>query len=262
DSLSQGSRQTGLHCAHRTSTVSSRIFFLESTISSGMARPRLRLRASNEHLLSVRVARAMRRAWPPRALSLALNRNVEGITLPVDQQQGKIGWFNWVGQSLKHDEVRDRLSIEFEDDVAWLETGGFGQAAFFNVGHHHPAVHSQVHLPSQGRGHIVEDDAGERMSRGSRDRSGLALFGPFTRRLLDNQFSLVRLTLAHEFESVFTPNRRRSHEVSKMSAVHHVAPVKSDNHITALESGFLSGPFRLHIGHDRPFHIGKTKDLA
>ena len=47
-----------------------------------------------------------------------------------------------------------------------------------------------------------------------------------------------------------------------MSAVHHVAPVKSHDHIAALESRFLGGPFRLHIGHDRALHIGKAKDLA
>ena len=47
-----------------------------------------------------------------------------------------------------------------------------------------------------------------------------------------------------------------------MSAVHHVAPVKSHHYIAALEPGFLGGPFRLHISHDRAFHIGKTKDLA
>ena len=44
---------------HRASSVSSCTFPLESTLpQSGVARSRLRLRASNEHLRSVRVARA------------------------------------------------------------------------------------------------------------------------------------------------------------------------------------------------------------
>ena len=61
---------------------------------------------------------------------------------------------------------QNRLTIEFQHHVARLETGGFGQTAFFNVRHHHPTGDRQIHLPSQRRGHIVEDDAGEGMSRG------------------------------------------------------------------------------------------------
>ena len=98
-------------------------FPLESSLpQSGVARTRLRLRASNEHFPNVRVARAMRRAWPPRALLFALDRNVEGIPLPIDQQEGKIGWLDRIGQSLKHGKVVNRLSIEFEHDVTRLET--------------------------------------------------------------------------------------------------------------------------------------------
>ena len=90
----------------------------------------------------------------------------------------------------------------------------------------------------------------------------MILLVPITRRLLHNQFSLVRLTLAHEVQSVLTSDRRCRHKVPKMSAVHHVAPVESHDHIAALEAGFLGGPFRLHIGHDRTFHIGEMKDFA
>ena len=60
---------------------------------------------------------------PPPALSLfALNRNIEGVPLPVDQQKGKIGWLDRIGQSLKHGEVMNGLSIEFKHDVTGLKT--------------------------------------------------------------------------------------------------------------------------------------------
>ena len=86
----KGSSWTVLHCAHRTSTVSSCAFCEQEE-------------------------------WSP-APSLALNRNVEGISLPIDQQEGKIGWLDRIGQSLKHGEVVNRLSIEFEHDVTGLKT--------------------------------------------------------------------------------------------------------------------------------------------
>jgi len=109
--------------SHKTRTVSSCIFFwnllsLKSGwpgAASDCARPTsiFRAYALREHV---------RRAWPPRTRLLALNGYVEGIPLPIDQQEGKIGWLNRVSQSLKHGEVVNRLSIEFEYDVTRLET--------------------------------------------------------------------------------------------------------------------------------------------
>ena len=81
----------------------------------------LGLCASNEGFLKPRVARA--RETPARSASLlllALNRNVEGVSLPIDQQEGKIGWLNRIGQSLKHGKVDNRLTIEFHHHVARL----------------------------------------------------------------------------------------------------------------------------------------------
>ena len=128
---------------------------------------RLRLRASNEGFLKPRVARAREAGLPPRAPLLALNRKVHDVPLPIDEQECKVGRFQRVCETLEGCEIVDHLTIEFEHDVARLETGGFCQTAFFNVRHHHPAGDGQIHLPSQRRGHIVEDDAGEGMSRGS-----------------------------------------------------------------------------------------------
>ena len=112
---------------------------------------------------STRDTRALCRPY----LLLALNRDVHDVSLPTDQQECKVGRFQRVCETLEGCEIVDRLTIEFEHDVARLETGGFCQTAFFNVRHHHPAGNSQIHLPGQRRGYIVEDDAGEGMSRGS-----------------------------------------------------------------------------------------------
>ena len=109
----------------------------------------------------------VRRPGHPRTLLFALNRDVHDVPLPIDQQERQIGWLNRIGESLKHVEVGNRLTIELQYHVARLETGGFSQTAFFNVGHHDPTGDRQIHLPSQRRGHIVEDDAREGVSRGS-----------------------------------------------------------------------------------------------
>ena len=66
---------------------------------------------------------------------------------------------------MKHGKVENWLSIEFEHDVAGLEAGRFSQTAFFNISHHHPAGDIQIHLSSQGRGHIVKDDSGKGVDR-------------------------------------------------------------------------------------------------
>lgn len=65
---------------------------------AGVARACLRLRASKEHFPNVRVPRAREAglATPAPAL-LVLNRNVEGVPLPVDQQEGKIGGLDRIG---------------------------------------------------------------------------------------------------------------------------------------------------------------------
>src|SRR6185436_18368273 len=90
--------------------------------------------------------------WPTPALALfVLNRNIEDIPLPVDQQEGKIGWLNRIGQALKRSEVENWLPIEFKHNVTGLEAGGLGQTTFLNISHHHPAGDWQIHLPGQGR---------------------------------------------------------------------------------------------------------------
>ncbi len=59
----------------------------------------------------------------PLYLLLALNRNIENVSLPIDQQESKFGGLNRIGQSLKHGKVGNVLTIEFQHHVPGLETG-------------------------------------------------------------------------------------------------------------------------------------------
>ena len=70
----------------------------------------LPLRAFSEGLLRPRVARAQKIIrlhplrhsaskkgnWPLLPL-FVLNRNIKRIPLPIDQQESKVGWSNWIG---------------------------------------------------------------------------------------------------------------------------------------------------------------------
>ena len=66
---------------------------------------------------------------------LGLDRDVENVALAIDEQEGKIGGTKRLGEPLEGSEVRNRLTIEFENEVAGLETGHFGEAAFLNIRH-------------------------------------------------------------------------------------------------------------------------------
>lgn len=63
----------------------------------------------------------VRWAWPLRTLLLALDGDVHDVPLPIDQQEGKIGGFERIGEPLKHGEVGNMLTIELQDHVARLE---------------------------------------------------------------------------------------------------------------------------------------------
>jgi hypothetical protein len=71
---------------------------------------------------SCSLAGPKRRHTSFRLWLLALNWDVHDVPLPIDQQERQIGWLNRVGQSLKHVEVGNRLTIELQHHVAWLET--------------------------------------------------------------------------------------------------------------------------------------------
>jgi len=83
----------------------------------------------------------------------------------------------------------------------------------------------------------------------------------FTRRLLHNQFSLVRLTLSYEIQPCLLPIADAAMRFPKMSAVHHVAAIESHDHIAALEPGFLGDPFACTSVTIAPFTSGRRKTL-
>jgi hypothetical protein len=105
----------------------SRIFQFSISLCLSLGEwPRLPFTARIERPLLHRGGSASKKGtWPPRALLLALNRHVHDVSLPIDQQECKIGRFQRVGETLEGCEIVDRLTIEFEHDVARLETGGF-----------------------------------------------------------------------------------------------------------------------------------------
>ena len=51
-----------------------------------------------------------------------MNRNEENVALAIDEQEGEVGGTKRLGEPLEGGEVRNRLTIEFKDEVAWLKT--------------------------------------------------------------------------------------------------------------------------------------------
>ena len=62
---------------------------------------------------------------PAGVVSLSLfplNRNVHDIALPIDEQEGEIGKFQWLGVALENNKHIHILLIEFQHNVIWLES--------------------------------------------------------------------------------------------------------------------------------------------
>ena len=87
----------------------------------------------------------------------ALDWNIEQAALAIDEQQRKVGGAERFGKPLKCGKIGDRLAIEFQEKVAGLKAGNFGQTAVFNVRDHEPGVDGQIHLPRQGRSDFIHD---------------------------------------------------------------------------------------------------------
>src|SRR2546427_12631099 len=97
--------------------------------------------------------------------SLRLNREIEGPAAAVDEPEGGIFGRELVRHVLEVAEGRDRLAVDFRDDVADLHAGLAGRTAVGHARHHNAplAVPGKVepagqlrgqlaHLPARGRG--------------------------------------------------------------------------------------------------------------
>jgi hypothetical protein len=83
-SLFRGTAEAALHCAHRTSTASTMLLPRLHRLSQKGGLFGLPLRASNEHLPSVRVARAQEANRPPSHSSLDRDTPLLAMIPPLD----------------------------------------------------------------------------------------------------------------------------------------------------------------------------------
>ena len=56
----------------------------------------------------------------PLSVLVALNRDVEHVPLPVDEQEREVGRFQRIGQTLKDREAADILPVEFQHHITRL----------------------------------------------------------------------------------------------------------------------------------------------
>src|SRR2546428_3781243 len=101
--------------------------------------------------------------------SLRLNREIEVPAVAVHEHEGGIFGRELVRHVLKVAEGRDRLAVDFRDDVADLHAGLAGRTAVGHARHHNAPlpVLGKVEPAGQLRGQLAHVQAGER-ARGSR----------------------------------------------------------------------------------------------